>query len=353
MAAGDHPVGHHRRQQRFDRREEGDHERRGEQLGHPLDAHVRNRGHRQAAGQFAELAADRLDRKREDHGRSRHRADREDETWEARVKPLERDYQHQRGDACGNRDPVGAGPGGPQRRHLGQEVGRQVIGGDPGEILQLAACDDDRDADGEPVDHRLGHVGDEVPGSQQARDEQDYARHQRREHEPVVAVLGDHAVDDHDERARGPADLDPAAAECGDKKPGDDRGHQPRGRVRARSDRDRDAQRQRHHRDADPGDEVAQEQAPGVIGQRRQELGLHPVATTPSARVRASALSRGSTPSVHRSGRPRAAACPSAHGARAGNASRAPTCGACSRAPNRTRARTRGCGRSRAPGRSG
>ena len=54
-------------------------------------------------------------------------------------------------------------------------------------------------------------------------DEED-AGHERRDDEPVEAVLLDDAVDDDDERAGRAADLDARAAERGDEEAGDDRG---------------------------------------------------------------------------------------------------------------------------------
>ena len=99
---------------------------------------------------------------------------------------------------------------------------------------------------------------------------------QRREQQSVEAELRDDARDDDDECAGRTADLDPASAQQRNEEAADDRGDQPRFRRRSRRDRDRNAERQRDERDRDARHRVAEEQAPRIVFQRRQELGLHP-----------------------------------------------------------------------------
>ena len=62
------------------------------------------------------------------------------------------------------------------------------------------------------------------PNRARPMDHEQDARHQRADRQSVDAVLCDDAVDDHDERARRPADLDAASAEKRDQEPGHDGG---------------------------------------------------------------------------------------------------------------------------------
>ena len=105
-----------------------------------------------------------------------------------------------------------------------QEIRRQVRDVEPEQILQLAGRDDHGDAHGEAVDHRFRNELDEVARSQHARNEQDHAGHQRRKHQPVIAMMRNHAVDDDNEGAGRPADLDAAAAEQRNKQARNDGG---------------------------------------------------------------------------------------------------------------------------------
>lgn len=53
----------------------------------------------------------------------------------------------------------------PERGNLVKEIGRHRLDREAQKILKLACGDDDGDADGKPVHHRLGHIGDQVPGT--------------------------------------------------------------------------------------------------------------------------------------------------------------------------------------------
>ena len=145
--------------------------------------------------------------------------DRDDQPGQAREQPPQQHDEHQ----CRAPAPAAYQCALVRACHsaasLGTKSAGQPGGRDPEEILELAAGDDDRDADREAVDHRLGHERDQAAGAQQPGDDQDRPCHQRRQHQPVVAVLGDHAVDHDDERAGRPADLHPAAAERRDQEP--------------------------------------------------------------------------------------------------------------------------------------
>ena len=76
---------------------------------------------------------------------------------------------------------------------------------------------------------------------------------------PSTPYFCDDAVDDDDEGARRPADLDAAAAEKRDQEPGDDRGDEALLRGHARGDREGDRERDRDDADDDAGLEVGEE----------------------------------------------------------------------------------------------
>ena len=83
----------------------------------------------------------------------------------------------------------------------------------PEEILHLRGEDQQRNPGGEARGHRVGDIFDQRPQPQEPEDDEQDARHQRRQDKPLVAVPGHDAVNDDDERARRPADREPAPAE--------------------------------------------------------------------------------------------------------------------------------------------
>ena len=97
--------------------------------------------------------------------------------------------------------------------------------------------------------------------------------HERGGQQAVHAVLLHDAVDDHDERAGGPADLHPRAAERRDQEAGDDRGVEAAVRRDAAGDGERDRQGQRDDADDHPGDRVGGELLAGVGLEGGDQLG--------------------------------------------------------------------------------
>ena len=159
------------------------------------------------------------------------------------------------------------------------------------QVLDLAGEDDDRDAGGEADRHRIGNVLDVGAEPQEARRDQDQARQQRREQQAVDAVPLDGRRDQHDEGARRPADLEPAAAERRDQEAADDRGVKPAVRRHARGDGDRHRQGQRDDRDGQPGDDVRPQRAePITFAQDRHQLRREELA---KARARPGQHNRG------------------------------------------------------------
>ena len=126
----------------------------------------------------------------------------------------------------------------------------------PKQIPELAGEDDDGDAGGESHRHRIGNEFDVGAEPQKARGDQKHAGHRGGEDHAVDAVAFGGQRHQHDERAGGPADLKPAAAEQRDDEAADHGGIKPAIRRHARGDRDRHRQRQRHDRHRQAGDHV-------------------------------------------------------------------------------------------------
>ncbi len=132
------------------------------------------------------------------------------------------------------------------------------------EVPDLSHRDDERDAGGEPDGYRVRNVLDHTAQLDQAHDHEQDAGHDRGDHQAVVAVFLDDAVDDDDESAGRAADLDAAAAQDRDEEPGDDGGIKPLLRLDAGCDGKGDRERQGHDADDDPGGQVLEEDPAGV-----------------------------------------------------------------------------------------
>jgi hypothetical protein len=84
---------------------------------------------------------------------------------------------------------------------------------DPAEIAQLAREDDDGDAGREANRHRIRNELDIGADPQEARSDQEQARHQRRQDHAVNPVTVGGRRNQHNEGAGRTADLESAAAE--------------------------------------------------------------------------------------------------------------------------------------------
>ena len=166
----------------------------------------------------------------------------------------------------------------PQRRQNLDQVSRGPFERQAQQVLQLADGDDQRDADGEALDHRFRDERDEPAGAKQPSDDKDHPGHHGGEQQAVEAMLLDDAVHDDDEGPGRAADLDPAAAKQGDQETADDRGYEARFGIRSGSDGDRHAQGKRDEGDRNSGKRVAEQQAPGISAHGGEELGFHPTA---------------------------------------------------------------------------
>ncbi len=135
-------------------------------------------------------------------------------------------------------------------------------------LFQLADEDDDRDPTRKTRRDRVGDELDQAAEFQRAHYEQYDARHDRRDDQTVVSVLGHDPKQDWHKRARWPADLDEAAAERGDEESGNDSGPQSPRRFDAGSDGEPDGQRQRDNADRDPGRQIREKRIAVVSAQR-------------------------------------------------------------------------------------
>jgi hypothetical protein len=114
----------------------------------------------------------------------------------------------------------------------------------PRKVLHLAREDDDGDSARESGDEWCRHELDDGTQARESHHEQHEAGHEGRDREPLDPVLLHDAVDDHDERARGPADLYSRTAQGGNQEPGDDRGDQAAFGRHAAGNGERDGERQ-------------------------------------------------------------------------------------------------------------
>src|SRR5690606_25281337 len=142
-------------------------------------------------------------------------------------------------------------------------------------VADLPHGDDDGDAGREPHRHRVGDVADEGAEAGQPHRHEEPPRHERGDGEPVVSELLDDRVDEDDEGARGPADLDPAPAEGRDEEAGDDGGVEPLLRRDAGGDGEGDGERERDDADDEAGGEVPPELGAAVpLPEHGHELGF-------------------------------------------------------------------------------
>src|SRR5207249_6523730 len=84
-------------------------------------------------------------------------------------------------------------------------------------------------------------------------------------------------IDDHDERARRPADLYARAAQGGDEESRDDRGEQPALGAYPARNREGDGERERHDPDDDPRAQIGEKLLAGVPREGGDELRNEPV----------------------------------------------------------------------------
>ena len=150
-----------------------------------------------------------------------------------------------------------------------EELGRDRRDLEAEQILDLLREDDERDAAGESGGHRERNELDHPAKPRQSDHDENDPGHQRRDHEAVDAVLGDDPGDEHHERARGPADLNPRAAEGRNEEAGNNPGIETALRRDPARDGKGDAEWQGHHAHNDAGQGVGRKLLSGVAFERR------------------------------------------------------------------------------------
>jgi hypothetical protein len=103
-----------------------------------------------------------------------------------------------------------------------------------------------------PLTTASGTRAHQPPRAKQPRQDRAGAPQEGRGHQPVDPMRGDHARHDHDEGARGPADLPRLPPKGEIRKPATTAVTSPLRRRRPRGDGDGRRQRYRHHRHGDP-----------------------------------------------------------------------------------------------------
>ena len=264
VAATGHAIGDDCRQQRFHASQEGDGQRRRQQLGGSLERDVWNRELGKCGGQISERAADGR------HGRFAERAhqrgghDPDQQGGQAGSPAAQADHEKQRAQTQAEGPEIGRADVFRVKLPTGQKLARQLVDRQAEQILDLAGEDRHRNAGSEAGDHRLRHVLDQRAETKQSGQNQDQSGEQRAQNESAVAEALDHPEHDRDERGRWPADLYARATERRNEKTSDDRGVQAFVRRGARRDRQRHCQRKRHHRDGQAGHGVLAQALQGV-----------------------------------------------------------------------------------------
>ena len=113
------------------------------------------------------------------------------------------------------------------------------------------------------------------PARTRPADDEDESCKKRRQQQPVETKLSDDRRNDDDEGARRTAYLNPAPAEQRNEESANDCGDQTGFRRGPGRNGYGNAEWQRDERDCETGERIAHEQAPGIIMESRQELGLH------------------------------------------------------------------------------
>jgi hypothetical protein len=278
VAVVDLAVGDARREQRFDGAEQGDGDRRRDQLAEIMHRHVGEAEIRQLLRNAVEAAADGFDRQVESEGGQRA----DDQHHQRRRRPAQQREAIRQAVVGKQEDKAGAGQRqrwqvdgvgvGGQRLDAGEKLGGQVVYLQAEEILDLGEEDDDGDAVGEADHHGHRDEADQLPHARDAHGEQENAGQDRGAHQVGETVDGDDAVHNGDEGAGRAADLHPRAAAGGGDEAGDDGGPDAGCRRRAGGDGKGHGQRQGEDADRDAGGEILAELRAVVGRQAVQQL---------------------------------------------------------------------------------
>ena len=269
MGAVGHAVGDARRQEALECAEHGDGDGGAGERAGPGEG--RQRRGRQGRREPADLRHVEIG----GHGDERGEGDPQQRRGEGPVQPRGDDHgrHDEQRDTEGHRTPVvdGVAQGleGGDQHVLGIRSGHAERDG------HLLEEDDHGDAEGEPLDHRPGHVGERAPDPRQGGGHEEQTGEDRHHQDAVDPVAGDDG-DQHDGHgAGGAADLHAGAAEDPRDEPGHDGGDEAGIGAQPGADPERQGQRQRHDADGDARHEVLAPGAPdtGVVAARREEAG--------------------------------------------------------------------------------
>ena len=234
-----HAVGDHRGEKRLDgaQKREGD---CGGQNRHDLvERQVRQAGRRQGRGNAAELRTDCLHRQVQECRCQGRGADCNQHARPMRPPFAQAEDDRDRRHRDEKRVRRQARTRLPQGGELLQQLARLMVERQAKKFLDLAGKDDDRDPGGEADRHREGNELDEGAEAQEADGRQHQAREEGCKDQPLYPVLRHRRSDQHDEGARGPADLEPRSAQKRDEEAADDGRVEPLRRGCARGDGDR------------------------------------------------------------------------------------------------------------------
>ena len=266
-----HTVSHHRRKQGLDGTQHGDGQGRLEHLLHHFETNIGKVGHRESAGNMVFHADGH-------HAMTVH--------WVVPAQHLNKDRGHHDGhqgarnlggdfrpqdtygqgyQANDNRIYIYRVKGGCVKLDLANGIGR-VLGQETQtkEIGHLAQSDDDGDTRRKAHGHRVGDKLDNGAKLSQTKNHQKDTRQQSGRGKAVVAVLAYDTVDNHDESASRPANLETGAAQEGNGKARDDGRVKPLLGTHARGDGEGDGQGERQDAHDKPGHQVAGKLLAGI-----------------------------------------------------------------------------------------
>ncbi|MET4067989.1 hypothetical protein ABID58_002784 [Bradyrhizobium sp. S3.2.6] len=250
VTAPGHAVGDHRRQQRFDGREQRKRDRIRQHRFRLRERERRQRGRGQFARDAAETTADGFDWQRQCSRRDRRERDRDQDAGPGRPPAPQARDDGDADESDAKRGRIDGVKAIRQRGELRHELARLFPRErDACEIAQLARKDDHGDTGGEADRDGIGDELDVGADAQQARGDQHYTCHHGGEDDAVDAMPLRRHRDQHDEGARGAADLEPAAAEQRHDEAADNRSVEPAIRCHAGGNRNRHRQRKRDDRD--------------------------------------------------------------------------------------------------------
>ena len=235
---------------------------------------MRDVDRRKAAGDAAELGADRLDRQLKSRDRDRAEDQRHDRAGHARQPPRHEQDERQRADAQRQRRRMERVHRLDEQFHAREKLARWVTDAQAEEVFDLGGGDQQGDAVGEAEDDGPRDELDRLAEAGDRQEQQDDARHHRDHQQAGQAVRGDDAGDDHHERARRSADLDARAAEEGHHESADDGRVDARLRGDARCDPERHRQRQRDDAHRQAGDHIGDECSAVIGGEILKQLRL-------------------------------------------------------------------------------